>query len=492
MWTGNNVLTRNPRGDYAMRRRGFLKQLAYAAAAAGPASQRTANPANVESIPDLRGRRPNIVFLMADDIGYGDLGCYRQELLQTPNIDRLAREGLRFTQAYAGGPVCTPSRCVLMTGLHNGHTAARDNVPHYHTYLSDNDITVAEVLQKVGYRCGGVGKWSLGDAGTVGRATKQGFDMWFGYLNQDHAHYYYTEYLDDNERRLELTGNTQSREHYSHDLIAERALEFIRENKDKPFFLYGAFTLPHFSARSEDPDGLAVPSTEPYSNKDWDEKTKKYAAMVHRLDRDVGRIVDLIDDLGLAKNTIIFFTSDNGGHAEMSGSIDTNGPLRGHKRDLTEGGIRVPFIARWPGIIPKGGTSDEIVTFWDMMPTFADLAGTETPPDIDGISVIDALAGRHVTKPHEYLYWDYGHCRDRYDQAVRMGKWKGIRLGVKGNVQLYNLDTDIAEENDLAATYPDVVKRIEKIMAEAVTPHPRYPVGEIYTGGPIWKKDPAN
>lgn len=192
--------------------------------------------------------RPNIIFLMADDLGYGDMGCYGQQLISTPNLDRLAAEGLRFTQAYSGGPVCTPSRSVLMTGQHNGHTAARDNIPHYHTYLKESDITVAEVLKEAGYRCGGIGKWSLGDAGTEGRATNKGFDTWFGYLNQDHAHYYYPEYLDDDEGRLELTGNTESREYYSHDLMVERALEFIKDSKDGPFFFYGAFALPHFFA----------------------------------------------------------------------------------------------------------------------------------------------------------------------------------------------------------------------------------------------------
>ena len=466
-----------------MNRRRFLQTMGLAAAATiqFPRGATAASPA-------LRGRRPNIVFIMADDIGYGDLGCYGQKLIQTPNIDKLAAEGLLFTQAYAGGPVCTPSRSVLMTGLHNGHTPARDNIPHYHTYLEEGDVTVAQLLQKTGYRCGGVGKWSLGDAGTVGRATNQGFDMWFGYLNQDHAHYYYTEYLDDNEGRLDLTGNTESRKHYSHDLMAERALAFIKESKDEPFFLYGAFTLPHFSSKTEDSDGLAVPSTAPYTDKDWDEKSKKYAAMVHMLDRDVGRIVALIEELGLTSNTLVIFTSDNGGHHGTPEHINTSGPLTGFKRDLTEGGIRVPFIARWPGVVPKGASSDEIVAFWDMMPTFAEIAGTEAPSNIDGISVVDALAGGPIVKPHEYLYWDYGHCRERYDQAVRMGKWKGIRLGRDSALQLYDLENDIGEKHDIAADHPDVVKRIEAIMVEAVTPDPRYEVGRKYKGGPIWKK----
>ncbi len=466
-----------------MDRRHFLKTAAMAGMATLPMSKVAA-----EKTGTLAGSRPNIVFIMADDLGYGDLGCYGQQQIRTPNIDRLATEGLRFTQAYAGGPVCTPSRSVLMTGLHNGHTPARDNIPHYHTYLQEKDVTVAEVLKKAGYRCGGFGKWSLGDTGTAGRATNQGFDTWFGYLNQDHAHYYYTEYLDDNDGRLELTGNTSSRAHYSHDLIAERALGFIREDNHRPFFLYGAFTLPHFSSESEDPDGLAVPSTEPYADKTWSAKAKKYAAMIHRLDRDVGRIQSSLENLGLAENTLVIFTSDNGGNESTPEHLSTNGPLRGFKRDLTEGGIRVPLIARWPGRIPAGATSDEVIAFWDMMPTFAELAGTEASPGIDGVSIVDALAGGRITNPHEYLYWDYGHCRDRYDQAVRMGNWKGIRLGSGSEIELYDLKMDIGEKTNVAATHPDVVRKIEALMEEAVRPDERYPVGSVYKGKPIWRQ----
>ncbi len=437
--------------------------------------------------------RPNIIFIMADDLGYGDLGSYGQQLLQTPNIDRLAAEGLRFTQAYAGGPVCTPSRCVLMTGMHNGHAAARDNIPHYNTYLHEEDITIAEILQDAGYRCGGVGKWSLGDNGTEGSATNQGFDMWFGYLNQDHAHYYYPEYLDDNysvenQGRFELSGNTESRQHYSHDLLTERALQFIRDSQQELFFLYAAITLPHFSAPEEDSDGLTVPTTDPYSEMDWDEKSKKYASMVHMVDRDVGRIVQLVDELGLKDNTLIIFTSDNGGHSVIWKDFDTNGALRGYKRDLTEGGIRVPFIARWPGKVPAGKTSDEIISFQDMMPTFAEFAQTSTPVNIDGISVVSALLGKDLEREHPYLYWDYGHCRDRYDQAVRIGDWKGIKHGVNGKIQLYNLVNDIGEEINVADNHPDIINQIESIMKSAYTPNERYPIGEKYTGGPIWKK----
>ncbi len=471
-----------------MKRRRFLKTVGMAATALAIRNEAW-GAETLDASSSVSGRRPNIVLLVADDLGYGDLGCYGQRLIETPNIDRLAREGLLFTQAYAGAPVCTPSRCTLMTGLHNGHTAARDNVPHYHTYLEENDVTVAEVLKKAGYHCGGVGKWSLGDAGTAGRATNQGFDMWLGYLNQDHAHYYYTEYLDDNDGRLELTGNTKSRKHYSHDLLAEYALKYIRENKDVPFFLYGAFTLPHFSAEDEDPDGLTVPSTEPYDGKDWDERSKKYAAMIHRLDRDVGRIVSLIEELGLTRDTLILFTSDNGGHSDVPARFATSGPLRGFKRGLTEGGIRVPFIARWPGVTPMGKTSNEIVAFWDMMPTVAELAGAQTPPHTDGTSIVHALRGGKIERPHEYLYWDYGHCRDRYDQAVRMGKWKGIHLGRESETQLYDLEKDLGETNNIAKEHPEVVKRIEAIMKEAVRSNPRYPIGTKYTGSPLWKKE---
>ncbi|RIH65529.1 N-acetylgalactosamine 6-sulfate sulfatase [Mariniphaga sediminis] len=443
---------------------------------------------------DYKGNNPNIIFIMADDLGYGDLGCYGQERIKTPNIDKLASEGIRFTQAYAGGPVCTPSRSVLMTGLHNGHTPARDNIPHYSTYLQEDDVTVAEILKQAGYRCGGVGKWSLGDAGTVGAATNQGFDMWFGYLNQDHAHYYYTEYLDDSYRpennyRCELPGNTETKQHYSHNLITDRALQFIRDSHSEPFFLYVAFTLPHFSSRSEDEDRFTVPSTEPYGDKNWDEQSKKYAAMVHMLDRDAGRIVDLVDELGMGDNTLIIFTSDNGGHSAIWTDFNTNGPFRGYKGDLTEGGIRVPFIARWSGRIPEGKTSNEIIAFQDMMSTFAELAGVTPPETTDGISVVNRLTGKKQAKKHKYLYWDYGHCRDRYDQAVRFENWKGIRLGQHAKIQLYDLNNDMGETNDLAESYPEIVSKIEKIMDEAHVPSERYSVGVKYQGGPIWKKN---
>lgn len=431
--------------------------------------------------------RPNIIFIMADDLGYGDLGCYGQKLIQTPHIDQLAAQGMRFTQAYAGGSVCTASRAVLLTGLHNGHTPARDNIPHYPTYLQADDVTIAEVLKQSGYRCGGVGKWSLGDAGTVGRATNQGFDMWFGYLNQDHAHYYFTEYLDDNESRLELKGNQESRQQYSHDLLTDRALKFIRTSAAEPFFLYAAYTLPHFSAKDEDPHGLSVPSTAPYSDRDWDAKSKKYAAMVHRLDRDVGRIMRLVDELQLREQTLIIFTSDNGGHKGVPKRFQTNGPLRGYKRDLTEGGIRVPMIARWTGVIPADTVNDEVIAFQDMLPTFAELAGAPIPEKLDGISLVQTLEGKPLPVKHNFLYWDYGHCRARYDQAVRWKNWKGIRHSQQATIAVYDLNQDPGETTDVAKAHPEVVQRIAKIMQTAAVPSERYPIGTIYRGKALWQ-----
>jgi arylsulfatase A-like enzyme len=378
-----------------------------------------------------------------------------------------------------------------MTGRHNGHGVARDNVPHYATYLRDEDTTVAEILRAAGYRCGGVGKWSLGDAHTVGRATNQGFDMWLGYLNQDHAHYYYPEYLDDSEGRegrMNLPDNSRTRAAYSDDLLIERALRFIEDAKDGPFFLYGAFTVPHFASEEEDPDGLAVPSVSPYEGRPWSPGARKYAAMVTRFDRNVGRIVDLLDRLGLTANTLIIVTSDNGPLGGPVGDVfRSQGGLRGVKRDLHEGGIRVPFIARWPGAVPPGAVSDELIAFWDMLPTLAELAGARVPAGLDGTSIMGALCGGQVSRPHEYLYWDYGHGRTDYRQAVRAGDWKGLR-GAGRPFELYDLSKDPGEQHNVAAAHPDMVGRLAGFMAAAFTADPRYEIGRIYEGAAIWRR----
>ena len=435
-----------------------------------------------------QGRPPNIVFIMADDLGYGDLGCYGQTLIQTPNIDRLAAQGIRFTQAYAGSTVCAPSRGILMTGLHNGHAPVRDNVPHYPSYLQDGDITIAEVLNQAGYRCGGIGKWSLGDPGTEGRPTNQGFDSWFGYLNQDHAHYYYPEYLDEGEGRRELPGNSKSQAHYSHDLMTEWALRFMRESPSQPFFLYAAYTIPHYANSAEDPTQFPVPSDTPYEDREWTQAEKKYAAMITRFDSDVGRLVELTRELSIHHNTLIIVTSDNGpwGAAPL-GRFRCAGPLRGTKRSLYEGGIRVPLIAFWPGVIPRNRLSREVITFWDILPTLAEIAEVPAPQNIDGISVWRAFKGQTLRKTHPYLYWDYGHCRRRYDQAVRLGDWKGIRQGSNSEIQLYDLKSDMQEKHNLADQHPTVVQKIAGIMESAATPSDRYPIGQVYQGKPIWQ-----
>ncbi len=426
--------------------------------------------------------KPNIIFIMADDLGYGDLGCYGQKRIQTPNIDRLAREGTRFTQCYAGSSVCAPSRCTLMTGKHNGHGRIRDNIPHY-VFLRPDDLTVAEVLKQAGYTTGAIGKWSLGNPGSWGIPNYQGFDDWFGHLNQDQAHFYYPDYLWDNNRVRLLSGNRAGKTgDYTHDLFTERALQFINKNSTNPFFLYLAYTIPHWSDYDKStPMSQPVPTDEPYGNRDWPQTEKNYAAMITRMDRDVGRILGLVQDLGLDENTIIFFTSDNGPCPTESHDVEffnSNGPLRGVKRELYEGGIRVPMIARWPGNVPAGRVSDQVWAFWDVMPTFAELAGLPPISDIDGFSMVPALMGKTQKEQHDYLYWDYGHSRKTFWQAVRSGEWKGVRKGAIGTecpLELYNLEQDISEQHNVANQNPDVVKKIEAIMSEAYEPSEFYP-----------------
>jgi len=429
-------------------------------------------------------KRPNIIFIMADDLGYGDIGCYGQDRIQTPNIDRLADEGTRFTQCYSGSTVCAPSRCCLMTGMHGGHARIRDNIPH-EIFLRPDDVTVAEVLKQAGYATGAIGKWSLGEPGSWGVANYQGFDYFYGHLNQDQAHFYYPDYLWENDKVKLLFGNRGGkRNEYTHDLFTEHALRFIEEHADDPFFLYLPYTIPHWSDYPKDsPLSQIVPSDEPYTDRDWPQTEKNYAAMVTRMDRDVGRIMDLVKNLGLDENTIIVFTSDNGPCETASHDpnfFNSTGPFRGFKRDLNEGGIRVPTIARWPGKIPAGRTSDQIMAFWDVMPTLAELAGLPKPEDIDGISMAPALLGREQTEQHEYLYWDYGHQRETYMQALRWGDWKGLRVGAEAPLELYDVVKDPGERNNVAAEHPDVVAKIDAYMREAYVPSEDYKLGEIY------------
>src|SRR6516162_1054573 len=331
--------------------------------------------------------RPNIILILADDLGYGDVGCYGQKRIQTPQIDRLAAEGMRFTQCYAGSTVCAPSRCALMTGLHSGHGTVRGNalVP-----LAPEDVTVAEVLKEANYATALIGKWGLGEPGSTGIPNRKGFDYFFGYLNQQHAHNYYPDYLWKNQEKVNLAGNVvknnvaTERAQYSHDLFTNQALGFLDSRKrltpDKPFFLYLAYTIPHANnerGRAEG-NGMEVPSDAPYSGRPWPQAQKNHAAMITRLDADVGKLLERLKVLGLDEQTIIFFSSDNGPHKEGGADpkfFQSAGALRGHKRDLTEGGIRVPMIVRWPGKIKAGTVSDQVWAFWDFLPTAAELAG---------------------------------------------------------------------------------------------------------------------
>lgn len=424
--------------------------------------------------------RPNVIFIMADDLGYGDLGCYGQKEILTPRIDELAEGGMRFTQCYAGSPVCAPSRCCLMTGLHNGHGRTRDNIPH-DIFLQPDDVTVAEVLKQAGYRTGAIGKWSLGNPGSWGIANYQGFDYFYGHLSQAQAHFYYPDYLWENDKVVLLRGNRGgARGEYTQDLFTEKALGFIEENQQRPFFLYLAYTIPHWSDYDRDsPDSLVVPTDAPYSDRDWPQVEKNYAAMVTRLDSDVGRIMDQLKEIGIDQNTIVLFTSDNGPSAERLHSAEffhSSGPLRGVKRDLYEGGIRVPMVARWPGTVAAAQVSDQVWAFWDVLPTLGELAGLPPKKGIDGISMAPTLLGREQKEQHEYLYWDYGHVRGNFSQAVRFGDWKGVRNGPDGPIELYDLESDVGEARDVAGSTPDVAARIAEIMEEAHVESADYPI----------------
>lgn len=435
---------------------------------------------DLESGTEVGARPPNIVLIVADDLGWGDLGCYGQEEVLTPNIDLLAREGIRFTDFYAGSTVCAPSRSVLMTGLHTGHTYIRGNSKNG---LRPEDLTVAEVLREEGYATGQFGKWGLGGEGTTGLPTEQGFDYFFGYLDQGHAHNYYPSFLVRNEERVPLAnlvpdegqwgkGVASEKVEYSHDLIANEALDFVRRNQDVPFFLYVPFTIPHANNEAGE-EGMEVPDYQPYAGTDWPDPQKGLAAMITRMDADVGRLVGLLGELDLDSETIVFLTSDNGPHAEGGNDpdfFDSNGPLRGIKRDLYEGGIRVPMIVRWPTQTPANVTSNHISYFGDFVATASELAGVDPPPDLDSISILPTILGDFSEQEeHEYLYWEFYERGSA--QAVRAGKWKVIRKPMlSGEIELYDLSEDVGEANNLASQYPEVVDRLVGYMEEAHVP----------------------
>jgi len=419
--------------------------------------------------------KPNIIFILADDLGYGDVGCFGQRKIKTPSLDRMADEGMRFTSVYAGSTVCAPSRCALMTGKHTGHGWIRGNST---LALRPEDVTVGEVLKQAGYRTGVIGKWGLGLEGSTGVPGKKGFDEWFGYLDQHHAHNYYPEFLwrsdsQGNERRVLLEKNQNGQKgKYSHDYFTFTALNFLNINKDQPFFLYLAYTIPHANneLNRETGNGMETPDDSPYRNEPWPQPEKNKAAMITRLDRDVGILLSKLKDLKIDDNTIVFFSSDNGPHKEGGNDPDyfeSRGPLRGIKRDLYEGGIRAPTIVRWPGKIKAGVVSDFPWAFWDFLPTAAEIAGAKPPPNIDGISILPTLLGQKQTKQHEFFYWEFHERGSK--QAVRMGDWKAVRLLPGQPLELYNLKTDLGEKENVASKNPEVVAKIEAYLKTART-----------------------
>jgi arylsulfatase A len=452
----------------------------------------------VQNEPAAGARPPNIVFIMADDLGWGDIEPYGQEKIRTPSLARMAREGMRFTQFYAGSTVCAPSRSVLMTGLHTGHTPVRGNrevLPLGQAPLPADAVTMAELLDRAGYVTGIFGKWGLGGPDSEGLPTRQGFDEFFGYLDQRRAHFYYPEFLWRNEERVPLPNTTRPAENtegagwaitkgaYSHDRIVTEALAFIDRHQAEPFFLYVPFTIPH--AEVDAPADAFAPYLDANDESIFPETAfpgarygpqpmphAAYAAMVSRMDRDVGRILDKLRELGIDDNTIVFFTSDNGPSVEGGSDPEffkSSGPFRGLKRDLYEGGIRVPMLAWGPGVVPGGSVSDQVWAMWDVLPTVAELTDQASPAGIDGLSMAAAVTGRGTAPSHDYLYWEFYERGSA--QAVRLGDWKGVRKPMlSGPIELYDLGSDPDESDDLAARNPDIVERIRANMADAHTP----------------------
>lgn len=449
--------------------------------------------------------RPNIVFILADDLGYGDLGINGQKLIRTPNIDRLAAEGVRFTQFYAGTSVCAPSRSALMTGQHTGHTYIRGNKsvePEGQQPIADSVVTVAELLQRAGYVTAAFGKWGLGPVGSEGDPNKQGFTRFYGYNCQSLAHRYYPDHLWNNDQKVVLKENQNllRTRQYAPDLIQEQALNFVdSQTKRQPFFLFLPYILPHAE--------LLVPNDsifqsykgrfaeKPYKGADYGSETTTggyasqpyphatFAAMVTRLDLYVGQILAKLKEKGLDQNTLVIFSSDNGPHLEGGADpefFNSGGGFRGFKRDLYEGGIREPFVARWPGKIRPGTQNGHVGAFWDLLPTFAELAGAKSPSQIDGLSFVPALTGKGVQQKHDYLYWEFHEQGGK--QAVRQGTWKAIRLNAatqpNGPIELYDLARDPAETHNLASQYPDRVKQLGQLMDQSHRASPLFPFGQ--------------
>jgi arylsulfatase A-like enzyme len=466
--------------DMKYTRRAFLSRMS--AAAAGLS---IGLPVLSEALPALGqssrpARRPNIIFILADDLGYSHLGCYGQKEIATPNIDRLAAEGMRFTDFYAGSSVCAPSRCSLLTGLHTGHCRIRGNtgVENQRISLESSDLTIAEVLKTRGYATGVFGKWGVGEDTTDGVPNRKGFDEFFGYLNNSHAHNHYTNFLYHNEKRVNIVGNQDGRkEVYTEDLFTRNALDFIRRHRDEPFFLFLPYTAPHA--------GLICPSDAPYSDKPWPAKAKMMAAMISRQDGDVGKILALLKELGLEQDSLVIYASDNGAPAskDTDSIFNPSGPLRGKKTGVFEGSLRVPLIARWTGHIPAGAINTQPWAFWDIAATAAEIAGAGKLANTDGLSMLATLTGGQGPE-HEFFYWEY-HDGTAYKQAVRLGRWKALRDAPASAIELYDLQTDLAETHNVAADHPDVIAKINSIMAREHVDSEDFPVHKVVPNPPV-------
>jgi arylsulfatase len=448
-------------------------------------------------------RGPNVVFVLADDLGSAELGCYGQTRIRTPHVDQLAKDGLRFTRFYAGNAVCAPSRCALMTGRHMGHAAVRDNratPPEGQWPLPADAVTLATLLHQRGYVCAAMGKWGLGMFDTTGSPLRHGFDRFFGYNCQAHAHTHYPTYLYRNAERFTLPGNDGATgDSYAGDLFEREALAFLDEKHDRPFFLYLPFVVPHAAVQVPE-DSLAeyrgkLGDDPPYDGKKGyrvhPTPHAAYAAMVTRMDRTVGRIVAKLKERGLTNNTLVIFTSDNGPTHNVGGADSTffrsAGTLRGLKGSLYEGGIRVPFVASWPGRVPAGGTHDTRLYFPDVLPTLCELAGARVPDGVDGISFVPALRGERQPA-HPFLYWEFPSYRGQ--QAVIVDDWKAVRQNLvtgRAVTELYDLAADPNEATDVAAANPAVVARLERLMTEQHARNADFPLPTI-DGPPAKKK----
>ena len=442
---------------------------------------------------DNVGKKPNIIFILADDMGYNVLGSYGGNIILTPNIDDLAKGGMRFTNAYAGNSVCGPSRATIMTGLHTGHTTVRGNTGGIS--IKDTDVTLSEVLKKEGYRTGGFGKWGLGDLETEGVPEKQGFDEFFGYYHQIHAHFYYTDYLIKNGKKINTLNKVGDSASYSHYKIMKEMKSFITKNKEKPFFCFGSWTIPH----TDDLGYSQIPESDPafqaYKDKPWSNDEKKYAAMNTLVDYSLGEIKTLVEELNIEKNTIIIFSSDNGGGSKYDQLFNVSGKFRGFKHQFYEGGIKEPLIFYWDGKIKPGTVSDLPNYFADLMPTFAELANAEKylPENLDGISLVPTLLKTGLQKEHDYMYWElpaFDWDNNIYDpqglqQAIRVKDWKLLRHNTKEPWELYNLSSDPGEKNNIADQNPELVQEliqtIEKNRTESpIQIEPEMPEGKWF------------